>query len=81
MIYFENSSILLYSKERFELYGEDFERLYPFESKITYMIYHVENLNNFRRLFIINRKSAEIHLRIAPIFTPLDNPIVSFETE
>jgi len=45
------------------------------------MIYHIENMNSFNRIFIINRNHKDIHMTISPVFSPFDNPIISLETE
>ena len=60
---------MLISNSEFEVYGEEYEKLSPYDTKSAY-IYLLQNINGFKRLFIINNQTAKIKLVIHSTYLP-----------
>ena len=57
---------------RFEVYGEMFEKLSPFDTKSSETIYVLENFPEFRRFYLINKRRYKIEFIIQSVQRPVE---------
>lgn len=66
----ENTTLVIRSLGKFQVYGENYERLSPYDTKDKEVIYLLENMLEYRRVFIINARRFAIHIAIQPVIRP-----------
>lgn len=55
MFFNENTTFLLVAKHKFEVYGENYEKIVTYDTKTDEIIYLLENVLDYKRFFIVNR--------------------------
>lgn len=73
-----NTTIIIRSPGRFEVYGESYEKLSPFDTKTKETIYVLENILDYRRFFIVNRRRYPVHFALHSISRP---PAIAWQND
>lgn len=63
----ENTTLILRSLGKFQVFGENYERLSPYDTKDKENIYLFENMQDYRRIFVINSRRFTIHIIVQPV--------------
>jgi hypothetical protein len=60
----KQTAIVIAGEGKFEVYGEAFEKIAPYDTKMQEIIYLLENVEEYKRFFIINRKRINLRMTI-----------------
>ena len=67
--------IIKSDKKSFQVYGENFEKIVPYDTKLNRKVFVIENLMAFSHLYVTKGKFTNVEISVRLAFNPINNPL------